>query len=40
MDLIESKVCKNEGSIRSKTNEKGGQLDRKLRQKLIQNERN
>ncbi len=25
------KFCKNEGSIRSKTNEKGGQLDRKLR---------
>ncbi len=30
------KFCKNEGSIRSKTNEKGGQLDRKL----IQNEKN
>ncbi len=29
------KFCKNEGSIRSKTNEKDGQLDRKLRQKLI-----
>ncbi len=28
---------KNEGSIRSKTNEKGCQLDRKLRWKLIQN---
>ncbi len=25
------KFCKNEGSIRSKTNEKGGQLDRKFR---------
>ncbi len=23
--------CRNEGSMRSKTNEKGGQLDRKLR---------
>ncbi len=29
------KFCKNERSIRSKTNEKGGQLDGKLRQKLI-----
>ncbi len=37
--LIQSDLtfCKNEGSIRSKTNEKGCQLDRKLRQKLIQN---
>ncbi len=34
------KFCKNEGSIRSKTNEKGGQLDRKLRWKLIQNAKN
>ncbi len=34
------KFCKNEGSIRSKTNEKGGQLDRKLRRKLIQNGKN
>ncbi len=32
--------CKNEGSIRSKTNEKGGQLDRKWRQKFIQNGKN
>ncbi len=32
--------CKNEGSIRSKTNEKGYQLDRKLRRKLIQNGKN
>ncbi len=31
------KFCKNEGSIRSKTNEKGGQLHQKLRRKLIQN---
>ncbi len=31
------KFCKNEGSIRSKTNEKGGQLDRKLKRKLMQN---
>ncbi len=31
------KFCKNEGSIRSKTNENGSQLDRKLRRKLIQN---
>ncbi len=31
------KFCKNEGSIRSKTNEKWHQLDRKLRRKLIQN---
>ncbi len=31
------KFCKNEGSIRSKTNEKGTQSDRKLRRKLIQN---
>ncbi len=29
------KFCKNEGSIRSKTNEKGGQLDRKLIQNGI-----
>ncbi len=29
------KFCKNEMSIRSKTNEKGGQLDQKLRRKLI-----
>ncbi len=29
------KFCKNEGLIRSKTNEKRGQLDRKLRRKLI-----
>ncbi len=34
------KFCKNEGSIRSKTNEKWGQLDRKVRQKLIQNGNN
>ncbi len=34
------KFCKNEGSIRYKTNEKGGQLDRKLRRKLIQNGKN
>ncbi len=26
---LDLKFCKNEGSIRSKTNEKGGQLDRK-----------
>ncbi len=32
------KFCKNEGSIRSKT--KGGQLDWKLRRKLIQNGKN
>ncbi len=31
------KFCKNEGSIRSKTNEKGSQLDQQLRRKLIQN---
>ncbi len=31
------KFCKNEGSIRSKINEKGGQLDKKLRRKLMQN---
>ncbi len=30
---------KNEGSIRSKTNEKGGQLDRKLRRQLMQMEK-
>ncbi len=34
------KFCKNEGSIRSKTNEKGGQLNRKLQRKLIQNGQN
>ncbi len=34
------KFCKNEGSIRSKTNEKGGQLDWKLRWKLMQNGEN
>ncbi len=34
------KFCKNEGSIRSKTNVKGGQLDRKLRRKFIQNGKN
>ncbi len=34
------KFCKNEGSIRSKTNEKGDQLNRKLRPKLIQNGKN
>ncbi len=34
MDL---KFCKNEQSIRSKTNEKVGQLDKNSRQKLIQN---
>ncbi len=28
---LDLKFCKNEGSIRSKTNEKGGQLDRKFR---------
>ncbi len=34
------KICKNEVSIRFKTNVKGGQLDRKLIQKLIQNGKN
>ncbi len=34
------KFCKNEGSIRSKTNEKGGQLDKKLRLKVMQNGEN
>ncbi len=34
------KFCENEGSIRSKTNEKGGQLDRKLRRKLMKNGEN
>ncbi len=34
------KFRKNEGSIRSKTNEKGGQLDRKVRPKLMQNGEN
>ncbi len=34
------KFCKNEGLIRSKTNEKRGQLDRKLRRKLIRNGKN
>ncbi len=29
------KFCKNEGSIRSKTNEKQGQLEKKLRRKLM-----
>ncbi len=33
---LDLKFCKNERSIRSKTNEKGGQLDRKL----IQNGKN
>ncbi len=31
------KLCKNDGSIRSKTNEKEGQLDQTLRRKFIQN---
>ncbi len=31
------KFCKKEGSIRTKTNERGGQLDQKLRRKLMQN---
>ncbi len=30
------KFSKSEGSIRTKTNEKGGQLDRKLRRKMMQ----
>ncbi len=34
------KFCKDEGSIGSKTNEKGGQLDRKLKRKLMQNGEN
>ncbi len=34
------KFCKNDGSIRSKTNEKWGQLDKKLRRKRIQNGNN
>ncbi len=34
------KFCKNEGSISSKTNEKGGQLHQKLRRKLIRNVEN
>ncbi len=34
------KFCKNEGSIRSKTNEKRGQLDQTFRQKLMQNGEN
>ncbi len=37
---LDLKFCKNEGSIRSKTNEKRGQLDRKLRRKLMQNGEN
>ncbi len=37
MNQIRSKVLKNDGLIRSKTNENGVQLDRKLRRKLIQN---
>ncbi len=37
---LDLKFCKNEGSIRSKTNEKGGQFDKKLRRKLIQNGNN
>ncbi len=40
MDPIGLKVCKNDGSIRSKINEKGGQLDWKLRQKVMQNGEN
>ncbi len=31
------KFCKNDGSKRSKINEKGGQLDQKSWRKLIQN---
>ncbi len=31
------KFCKNEGSIRSKTNERGGQLDGKYTRKLMHN---
>ncbi len=34
------KFCKNEGSTRSKTNEKGSQFDRKLTRKLVQNGEN
>ncbi len=37
MDPIGSKVFKKEGSIRSKTNEKGSQLDKKLRRNVLQN---
>ncbi len=34
-DPIGSTICKNEGSKRSKTNEKGGQLDKKTSRKFI-----
>ncbi len=37
MDPMDLRFCKNEGSKKSKTNEKGGQLDRKSRRKLLQN---
>ncbi len=35
--LSDLRFCKNEGSKLSNINEKGGQLDRKSRRKLIQN---
>ncbi len=34
---LDLKLCKNEGSKRSKINEKGGQLDKKSWRKFIQN---
>ncbi len=37
---LDLKFCKHEGSIKSKTNEKGGQLDQKMRRKLMQNGEN